>query len=103
MTFAFTPRLRNSPNMVGPSISGMTTSETMRSILPAFLSAISSASTPDRRLQHGIAARGERAGAESAHRLFVLDEQDRAVAGEIGGRLSSPASLRASSSPATGT
>ena len=38
------------------------------------------------RLQHCVAARGESAGAERPDRLLVLDEEDRAVAGEIGGR-----------------
>ena len=38
-----------------------------------------SASTPRGRLEHRIAARRQRAGAEGAHRLLVLDQQDRAV------------------------
>src|SRR6202011_3011377 len=38
------------------------------------------------RLQHGIAARGKGPRSESADRLFVLDEEDRAMASEIGAR-----------------
>ena len=39
------------------------------------------------RLEHRIAARGERARGEGAHRLLVLDQQDRAAAGQVGGGL----------------
>ena len=39
---------------------------------------------PDDRLQDRVAARGKRAGRESPDRLLVLDEEDRAVAGQIG-------------------
>jgi hypothetical protein len=37
------------------------------------------------RLQHGIAARGKSPRSESPDRLLVLDEEDRAMASEIGG------------------
>ena len=83
MTLAANPRRRNSVSMVGPSISGMMTSETMRSIGSAASSATRSASTPVSASKHRIAARGERARGESAHRLLVLDQEDRAAAGEI--------------------
>ncbi len=39
------------------------------------------------RLEHRIAARGESACGESAHRLLVFDQQDRAPAGQIRSRL----------------
>src|ERR1700731_2536235 len=38
------------------------------------------------RLQYGVAARGKSPRSESPDRLFVLDEEDRAMASEIGGR-----------------
>ncbi len=72
--------------MVGPSISGMMTSETIRSICRRALDDPERVDA-GRRLEHRVAARGQRARGESAHRLFVLDQQDRAAAGEIGGGL----------------
>src|SRR5271163_3995544 len=47
MILAERPRLRNSVSMVGPSISGMMTSETIRSILPPASSTTLSASRPE--------------------------------------------------------
>jgi hypothetical protein len=46
MTFAVNPRLRSSVSMVGPSISGMMTSETMRSIGSLAASTTRKASRP---------------------------------------------------------
>jgi hypothetical protein len=70
--------------------------------LPLFSSTTSSASTPELGLEHGVAARGEGAGAEGAHRLLVLDQQNDGAAGEIGGLLSWPASFFTGSSSAAG-
>ena len=44
------------------------------------------------RFEHLVAFVAQRAGAEHPHRILVLDQQDRAVAGQIRRRFTSPPS-----------
>ena len=72
---------------VGPSISGITTSETTRSTAPFFSSSASSASTPFDGLDHAVAARAQAPRVQRAQALLVLDQKNCALPGEIGPRL----------------
>src|SRR6185437_15666970 len=67
---------------VGPSISGMITSLTTRSTSPLWLAKTSSASAPVV-ASSAIAARAARARGEAPDRILVLDEQHRAVPGQV--------------------
>src|ERR1700704_4257182 len=69
-------RLRSSMSSVGPSISGITTA----ALLAQFLQRLDAVAG----LDHGIAARLEPAGIERAQPLLVLDQEDRAVTGQVG-------------------
>ncbi len=87
MIFSSGFRSRMARNSIGPSISGITTSDTTRSMAPLRSSIASIASRPLPASTHSVAARAQTARVERAQALFVLDEKNGAVTGEVGGLL----------------
>ena len=84
MIFRAGLRVRNSRASVGPSISGITTSETTRSTgRGGFLQDLDRLDAVAG-FEHRVAPRRETAGIERPQTLLILDQEDCALAGKIG-------------------